>query len=125
MRNLWPMLAVFAIGAGPGASEAQESALATPVTQEETKAEPEEDAEEAERFSVRRIDFGVQGPETDTSSSRFREYRPLPGGVVLHSLHFAGDDRFRYDVRVDDALQSAARYRARVEPGPFAIDFDF
>ena len=66
-----------------------------------------------EPFKIRRIEFGVQGVETDTSSSRFREYRALPSGFVLPALHFAGNDSFRYDVRAENTLQSDARYSAR------------
>ena len=41
-------------------------------------------------FSLRRIDFGVQGVETDTNSSRFREYRDVPTGIVIPFARFAG-----------------------------------
>jgi MtrB/PioB family decaheme-associated outer membrane protein len=111
MRTLWTTAALLALGTSLGAQEA-------------TEAKPEEAAGPAP-FTIREIEFGVQGPETDTASSRFREYRAIPSGFVLPSLHFAGNQAFRYDVRVDDALQADARYRAKLEPGPFDIVFDF
>jgi len=105
MRRLWLPLTIVALSAAPG------------VPQDEAPADT--------TFTVRHIEFGVQGPETDTSSSRFREYRALPSGFVLDTVHFAGNDGFRYDVRVDHALQADARYTARLKPGPFQVDFDF
>jgi MtrB/PioB family decaheme-associated outer membrane protein len=106
-------------------------AMGVAVRAEEAKPAPEDAKASASQeikaptFAIRQISFGVQGSETDTNSSRFREYLPHPNGFVLDSLHFAGNEHFRYDLRVEDALQTVARYAARVEPGPFKIDFNF
>jgi MtrB/PioB family decaheme-associated outer membrane protein len=76
-------------------------------------------------FSLRRIDFGVQGVETDTDSSRFREYRDVPTGIVIPFARFAGGEKFRYDVTAENVLQSDARYRLRAQPGSFGIEAEF
>jgi MtrB/PioB family decaheme-associated outer membrane protein len=83
------------------------------------------DAPMPEPFRIRSIQFGAQAADSDTESSRFREYRALPSGFVLTSLRFAGNERFRYDVQATNALQADARYSALLEPGPFEIDFAF
>ena len=75
--------------------------------------------------AVRRIDIGLLGPETDTNSSRFREYRAIPSGPVVPYFRLAGGTEHRYDVSAENALQEDARYRVIVEPGPFRIDSSF
>src|SRR5687768_3112980 len=106
MRVLWITAVLLILGAAAPAQEADEGAA------EGT-------------FRIREIELGVQGPETDTSSSRFREYRAVPSGFILPSLRFAGNEGFRYDVQVESALQADARYRVELEPGAFGIAFDF
>jgi MtrB/PioB family decaheme-associated outer membrane protein len=76
-------------------------------------------------FSLRRIDFGIEAADTDTNSSRFREYRAVPTGIFLPFVRFAGDQKFHYDVAAENVLQSDARYRARAEPGSVAIRAEF
>jgi MtrB/PioB family decaheme-associated outer membrane protein len=76
-------------------------------------------------FSLRRLDFGVQGVETDTDSSRFREYRDVPTGIFIPFARFAGGDKFRYDVAAENLLQGNARYRVRAETGSFGIRAEF
>jgi MtrB/PioB family decaheme-associated outer membrane protein len=106
MRALWLCLAFLAASAAFGADAAPAG-------------------EEPSTFHIRMIDFGLQGPELDTNSSRFREYRSLPSGPVLRSLHFAGNAPFWYELRAKDALQDTARYLARLEPGSFQIEADY
>jgi MtrB/PioB family decaheme-associated outer membrane protein len=76
-------------------------------------------------FNVRRIDFGLAGVETDTNSSKFREYRAVPTGVVLPYLRFAGEDAFPYDVAAWNVLQEDARYRVEAAPGSFFVLAEF
>ena len=76
-------------------------------------------------FSLRRIDFGVQGVETDTNSSRFQEYRDVPTGIVIPFARFAGGEKFGYDVTAENVLQSDARYRVRAGPASFGIEAEF
>jgi MtrB/PioB family decaheme-associated outer membrane protein len=76
-------------------------------------------------FSLRRIDFGVAGVESDTNSSRFREYRAVPTGIFLPFVRFAGNRKFRYDVIAENVLQADARYRALAEPGSIAVEAEF
>ena len=116
MRRLWLVLTLCAVGAAP-AFPADEAA----AQEKAASAEPEK----SEPFKIRRIEFGLQNPEVDTASSRFREYRSLASGLILPSLHFAGNDGFRYDVRATDVLQDDAYYRARFEPGAFDIRVDY
>src|SRR5688572_2818081 len=106
MRVFWTTAALLILGAGAWGQEAEQAAV--PPT-----------------FQIREIELGVQGPETDTSSSRFREYRAISSGFILPSLRFAGNDTFRYDVSVENALQADAHYRAQLEPGAFGFVFDF
>ena len=79
----------------------------------------------ADPFQIRSIEFGLQNPEVDTASSRFREYRSVASGLLLNSLHFAGNDAFRYDVLARNVLQSDAYYRARLEHGAFDLHLDY
>lgn len=76
-------------------------------------------------FVHREIEFGLLGPESDTNSSRFLEYRDLPSGFVLPTLRFAGNGPFWYDVIAEDVLQEDARYWARLEPGPIGLVFEY
>jgi MtrB/PioB family decaheme-associated outer membrane protein len=76
-------------------------------------------------FSLRRLDFGLQGVETDTNSSRFREYRDVPTGVFVPFVRFAGDEKFPYDVSAQNVLQNDARYHVLLRPGTFTIRADF
>lgn len=82
-------------------------------------------AEMGPAFSLRRIDFGLQGVETDTNSSRFREYRDVPTGIFVPYVRFAGDERFPYDVAAENLLQNDARYHVLLRPGTFTIRADF
>lgn len=106
--------------------------LAVSAAAEEPPAKPESPAspppaasEMGPAFSLRRIDFGVQGIETDTNSSRFREYRDVPTGVFIPFARFAGDEKFRYDVTAENVLQSDARYRVLLDPGSVGIRAEF
>src|SRR4029079_11655968 len=82
-------------------------------------------AEAPPEYAVRRIDLGLLGPETDTNSSRFREYRAIPSGPVVPFVRLAGGTTHRYDVSAENALQDDARYRVFVDPGPFRFDASF
>ena len=104
--------------------------LAVSAAAQEPPAKPESPASPAPSemgpaFSLRRIDFGVQGLETDTNSSRFREYRDVPTGIFIPFARFAGDEKFWYDVTAENVLQSDARYRVRVESGSVGIRAEF
>jgi MtrB/PioB family decaheme-associated outer membrane protein len=96
-----------------------------PPAEKPAPAEPTSSTPAVDSFRIRRLDFAVEGIETDTNSSKFREYRAVPAGLVLPFLHFAGDARVRYDVAAWNVLQDDARYLARVEPGPFTLDASF
>jgi MtrB/PioB family decaheme-associated outer membrane protein len=104
----------------PGASPEAPASPPAPAA-----AEPPPAAEAVPAFALRRIDFGLQGVETDTSSSRFREYRDVPTGVFLPFARFAGGDRVRYDVSAANVLQGDARYQALVESGAFGLRAEF
>lgn len=73
-------------------------------------------------FALARVDFGLQGLETDTRSARVREFRDLPTGIFVPHLRVAGRDAVHYDVFAENVLQKDARYRALVDPGPVAIE---
>ena len=76
-------------------------------------------------FTLGRIDFGVQGTEVDTDSSKFREYRELPNGPVLPFLRLFGEQKVRYDVIVENGFQDDARYRLFADIGPIRIAGDY
>jgi len=106
--------------------------LAVSAAAEEPPAKPESPASPAPAasemgpaFSLRRIDFGIQGVETDTNSSRFREYRDVPTGIFVPFARFAGDEKFRYDVTAENVLQSDARYRVLLDPSSVGIRAEF
>ena len=67
-------------------------------------------------FTLGRVEFGLQGVETDTRSSKFQEYRDLPTGPVPSFVRFAGSRRVLWDLVAEDLLQDDARYRLAVEP---------
>lgn len=112
--------------APPQNPPAQEPAPAPPGAPGPPATEPPQAeaaaAEAPAEHAVRRIDFGVLGPETDTNSSRFREYRAIPSGPVIPFFRLAGGTDHPYDVSAENALQTDARYRIHVEPGPFWLD---
>lgn len=115
-RTIWLTLAL-----GIAVSAAAEE---TPAPQPPASPAPAA-SEMGPAFSLRRIDFGVEGVESDTNSSRLREYRAVPTGIFLPFVRFAGDQRFRYDVAAENVLQTDARYRALLEPGSVAIRAEF
>jgi MtrB/PioB family decaheme-associated outer membrane protein len=124
----WVFLAVTAGPAAPQAPAqnppAEEPAPAPPVAPGAPAVEaPAPEAQE--EVTVRRIDIGLLGPETDTNSSRFREYRAIPSGPVVPFFRLAGGTEHRYDVSAENALQEDARYRVMVEPGPFRVESSF
>jgi MtrB/PioB family decaheme-associated outer membrane protein len=106
----------------PPAQEPAPAPIAAPAVPE--VAAPAAAAAPTEH-AVRRVDLGVQGPEADTNSSRFREYRAIPSGPVLPYLRLAGGTSHLYDLSAQNALQEDARYRVYVEPGPFALDASY
>jgi MtrB/PioB family decaheme-associated outer membrane protein len=123
----WLMLTLAAAPdpqAPPQSPPAEEPAPAPPGAPGPPAAEPPA-SEMASEFAVRRIELGVLGPETDTNSSRFREYRAIPSGPVIPFVRLAGGTTHRYDVSAENALQKDARYRVHVEPGPFWIEATF
>ena len=99
-----------------------EDAAAKP---EDTAAPAPEAAEMEPAFTLRRIDFGLQGVETDTDSSRFQEYRDVPTGIVIPFARFAGDGKVPYDVTAENVLQNDARYRVRLDPGSIGLEAEF
>jgi MtrB/PioB family decaheme-associated outer membrane protein len=111
-------LAVSAAAEEPQPKKPEEAASPAPA------ASPAA-AEMPPAFSLRRIDFGVQGVETDTNSSRFQEYRDVPTGIVIPFARFAGGEKFGYDVTAENVLQSDARYRVRAGPASFGIEAEF
>jgi MtrB/PioB family decaheme-associated outer membrane protein len=145
MRNslavlLIPVLAAPALAQEPAptpAPAAAEAAKEAPAAEElaaqpalSVPAQPVTPTDPARRFAlpsgfqIRRLDFGLAGVENDTNSSKFREYRDVPGGVWLPFVRFAGE-KFRYDLSAWNVLQDDARYFARVEPGAFSIEASF
>lgn len=80
----------------------------------------------APEFALRQVDFGLQSADADTLSSRFREYRDLPSGVLLPDARFAGHTgKLRYDLRVRNALRQDASYRLLLAPESFRLTADY
>lgn len=119
MRKLWLSVALFGLGSVLNAADATPTAAAPAKPTATAAAEP------TAIFSIRRIEFGAQSVDLDSNSSRFREYREMPSGLILTSLRFAGNEHFRYDLWADNVRQSDAHYGARLEPGPFDIRLDY
>jgi len=101
-KTIWITTLLFALGAVAAAQEAA-----------------------PQGFTLGRIDFGVQGTELDTDSSKFREYRELPNGPILSFLRLFGDQKIRYDVVVENGLQDDARYRLLADIGPVRVSGDY
>jgi MtrB/PioB family decaheme-associated outer membrane protein len=92
------------------------------------KAKPAEEKKDGDaemksdiNFRLREIDFGVEKADADSFSSKFREYRPLPNGPVVTYVHFAGDQKYRYDLVATDVLQQNQRYDGWFEAGPIDL----
>jgi MtrB/PioB family decaheme-associated outer membrane protein len=98
------------------APPATTTAAADSQDEQKPTATPEVNEAAAAPFLIRHLDFGVQGVETDTNSSRFQEYRSLPNGIILPYLRFAGNKKFWYDIVGVNVLQSDAQYRVDVRP---------
>lgn len=79
----------------------------------QTPAQPE--ASDNGGFTIRQIEYGVQGVDIDTRSSRFTEYRDVPEGFVLPYIRLAGKDKVRWDFLGRNVLQKDASYRALLE----------
>ncbi|HET8645137.1 MAG TPA: MtrB/PioB family outer membrane beta-barrel protein, partial [Vicinamibacteria bacterium] len=124
----WLMLTLAGAAPAPQAPPqnppAEEPAPAPPGAPGPPATEPPA-ADMPTEAAVRRIDLGLLGPETDTNSSRFREYRAIPSGPVIPFFRLAGGTTHRYDVSAENALQDDARYRVQVEPGPFWLEASF
>ncbi len=112
---------VLAQTATSGSEAAQETAAA-PIVDEKPAAPA---APMAVPFTIRRLDFGLEQVDSDTNSSRFREYQALPSGVFLPYVHFGGNQKFFYDVTASNLLQRDARYSVRLDPGNVVIKADF
>jgi MtrB/PioB family decaheme-associated outer membrane protein len=105
----------------PSPSAPAESAVAPAQAPAEPAPAPAPATDVIGSWNVRRLDFGLVGVETDTRSSKFREYREVPTGPVLPSLRFAGDAPFPYDVSAARVLEDDGQYYARAQPGDFDL----
>lgn len=119
------VLGLAAPGAVRAASASDESPALAGEAEQKPAASPEPAAAMPATFAIRQIDFGIQGVETDTDSSRFREYRAVPTGVVVPFVHFKGNEKFWYDIVGQNVLQTDARYRAVLRPWSIGITADF
>jgi MtrB/PioB family decaheme-associated outer membrane protein len=76
--------------------------------------------------AVRQVEIGVAGRDSNTASSKFREYRALPEAAVLPQLRFAGEENaLRYDFLARNVLQRDAFYWARASKGVFELEGSF
>lgn len=103
----------------------EEPGTTAQAADEKATPQPADEGAEAPEFSFRRIDFGLSSAETNTASSRFREYRSLPSGIVLPYVRFAGSGKFRYDLEAKNVLQGDASYRASADPWGLALRAGF
>ncbi len=62
-------------------------------------------------FTLGRIDFGVQQADPDTDSSKFREYRDVPNGIVMPFFRLSGRGKWQYDLVAENVLRKDGRYR--------------
>ncbi|MGH9364763.1 MAG: hypothetical protein ACRD1B_05800, partial [Thermoanaerobaculia bacterium] len=82
-------------------------------------------ASEPAVFTLGQIDLGVQLADPDTESSKFREYRDVPNGVVLPFLRLFGEKGVRYDLIIQDARQDDGRYRLFVDSESVRVKADY
>jgi len=76
-------------------------------------------------FTLGRIDFGLQAADADTDSSKFREYRDVPNGVVVPFFRIFGEGKYRFDLYAQNVRQDDARYRLLVERGPLRVEAEY
>jgi len=76
-------------------------------------------------FTLGRIDFGLQTADPDTDSSKFREYRDVPNGVVVPFFRLFGEEKYRFDLYAENVRQDDARYRLFVERGPLRVKAEY
>ncbi|HEY7510484.1 MAG TPA: MtrB/PioB family outer membrane beta-barrel protein, partial [Vicinamibacteria bacterium] len=113
--------------AAEAAAAGQEPAAAAPQTPAEPPAAPgaESGGTLPPPFLLGRVEFSLQGVETDTRSSKFQEYRDLPTGPLPSLVRFAGRRRVLWDVSAEDALQDDARYRAAVDSRSHSLEASY
>ncbi len=116
MTRLLSFVLAFGLTAPVWADDPKPDDTAKPPADEKAAASSETAGGEVATFAIREIDFGLERADSDTNSSRFREYRALPNGPVLPYLHFKGNDKVWYDVEVFNALQTDGRYFFDVRP---------
>lgn len=76
-------------------------------------------------FTLGQIDFGLQAADADTDSSKFREYRDVPNGVVIPFFRLFGEQKYRFDLWAQNVRQDDARYHLLVERGPVRVEADY
>ncbi len=76
-------------------------------------------------YTLGRIDFGVQQADPDTDSSKFREYRDVPNGIVMPFFQLSGRGKWQYDLVAENVLQRDGRYRLFLESEPVRIKVDY
>jgi MtrB/PioB family decaheme-associated outer membrane protein len=79
-----------------------------------------------EDFQVGEITFGVNQLDSDTTSSKFLEYRDIPQGAVAPFLHFKGKSGdFRYDMSGSDISQEDQVYGLKLENRNVRLKLDY
>jgi MtrB/PioB family decaheme-associated outer membrane protein len=124
MTRLLSLVLVLGLSAPAWTADTTSSDQATAPAASEEKtpaAAPDTAAATAPTFAIRELDFGLERADSDTNSSRFREYRALPNGPVLPYLHFKGNKNAWYDVTAFNVLQPDARYFVDVRPWGLGI----
>jgi MtrB/PioB family decaheme-associated outer membrane protein len=77
-------------------------------------------------FSLGQIDFGAQLTDTDTNSSKFREYRDVRNGVVFPYFRLFGQNsEMRFDLSAENIGQGDGRYRLMTELEPVRVKVDY
>ena len=77
-------------------------------------------------FSLGQIDFGAQLTDTDTNSSKFREYRDVRNGVVFPYFRLFGQTKAtRFDLSAEHIGQRDGRYRLMAELEPVRVKVDY
>jgi len=68
----------------------------------------------------------LQQLDVDTLSSKFLEYRDVPTGIAVPTLHAAGEkNRYRYDFLAEGVRQGDEHYRALLGHDWFRLGVDF
>src|SRR6187401_2428446 len=89
-------------------------------------AAAQQPAENPDDFETGEIGLAVGQTDSDTSSSKFEEYRDFPNGFGVPSFRFRGlKDGFHWDFSGRDVREKDQQFWLDLSKGAFSIEGDY